>query len=117
MPKPTALHAVTTSTLRRGEAITPVPTHSANPHNFRPLFTSEQLASSLRANYYAAPVTRAAIIMDTERLYADITTGQLRRSIWTETLRYCDTIRHPFFGSQYAMDQDRRRSPSVFGML
>src|SRR5882672_5087947 len=86
MPKPTALHAVTTSTLRRGEAITPVPTHSANPHNFRPLFMSEQLASSLRANYYAAPVARAATIMDTERLYAEITAGQLNDEVSQQKL-------------------------------
>src|SRR5882672_11454084 len=32
MPKLTALHAVTTSTLRRGEAITPVPTHTTSDH-------------------------------------------------------------------------------------
>src|SRR5467141_3846821 len=59
---------------------------SANPHNFRPLFTSEQLASSLRANYYAAPIARAAIIMDTERLYADITTGQLNNEVSQQKL-------------------------------
>src|SRR5882672_2204680 len=32
MPKPTALHAVTTSTLRRGEATMPVPTHTTSDH-------------------------------------------------------------------------------------
>src|SRR5882672_12430787 len=32
MPKPTALHTVMTSTLRRGEAITPVPTHTTSDH-------------------------------------------------------------------------------------
>src|SRR5882672_6689232 len=32
MPKPTALHTVTTSTLRRGEAIMPVPTHTTSDH-------------------------------------------------------------------------------------
>src|SRR5882672_10960985 len=59
---------------------------SANPHNFQPLFMSEQLASSLRANYYAAPVTHAATIMDTERLYADITTGQLNDEVSRQKL-------------------------------
>src|SRR5882672_6603492 len=59
---------------------------SANPHNFRPLFTLEQLASSLQANYYAAPIVRAAIIMDTERLYADITTGQLNDEVSRQKL-------------------------------
>src|SRR5882672_4530852 len=80
MPKPTALHAVTMSTLRRGEAITPVPTHTISDH------CSCQLASSLRANYYAAPVARAAIIMDTERLYADITTCQLNDEVSRQKL-------------------------------
>src|SRR5882672_1598686 len=32
MPKPTALHAVMTSTLRKGEATTPVPTHTTSDH-------------------------------------------------------------------------------------
>src|SRR5882672_6603493 len=32
MPKPTALHAVTTSTLRRGEATMQVPTHTTSDH-------------------------------------------------------------------------------------
>src|SRR5882672_834998 len=65
---------------------------SANPHNFRPLFTSEQLASSLRANYYAAPVARAAIIMDTERLYADITTGKLNDEVSRQKLSDIATL-------------------------
>jgi hypothetical protein len=43
-----------------------------NPHNFRPVFTQEQLASSLRASTLAAPVLRAAVIMDIESLNKDI---------------------------------------------
>src|SRR5467141_5025140 len=46
----------------------------------------EQLASSLRANYYAALVARAATIMDTERLYADITTGKLNDEVSQQKL-------------------------------
>ena len=43
-----------------------------NPHNFRPVFTQEQLASSLRATTLAAPVLRAAVVMDVEQLHRDI---------------------------------------------
>jgi len=43
-----------------------------NPHNFRPIFTSEQLASSLRASTLAFPVLRAAVLMDVEQLHKDI---------------------------------------------
>jgi len=43
-----------------------------NPHNFKPMFTQEQLASSLRASTLAAPVLRAAVIMDIELLHKDI---------------------------------------------
>jgi RNase H-like domain found in reverse transcriptase len=46
-----------------------------NPHNFRPVFTSEQLASSLRATTLAPPVLRAAVLMDTENLRKDILTA------------------------------------------
>jgi hypothetical protein len=44
----------------------------ANPHNFRPVFTQEQLASSLRASTLATPVLRAALVMDSEQLHKDI---------------------------------------------
>jgi len=45
---------------------------SANPQNFRPVFTSEQLASSLQATSYSIPVLRGSLIMDTEQLHSDI---------------------------------------------
>ena len=45
---------------------------SVNPHNFRPVFTEEQLKSSLRATYLATPVLRAAITIDVEQLHKDI---------------------------------------------
>ena len=45
---------------------------SVNPHNFRPVFTQEQLTSSLRATYFATPVLRAAITLDVEQLHTDI---------------------------------------------
>jgi hypothetical protein len=43
-----------------------------NPHNFRPVFTSKQLASSLRASFLATPVLRVAVLMDTEQLHNGI---------------------------------------------
>src|SRR3979490_2782983 len=43
-----------------------------NPHNLRPVFTTEQLITSLRAMSLYAPVIRAAMIMDVDQLYNDI---------------------------------------------
>ena len=43
-----------------------------NPHNFRPVFTQEQLSASLRATYLEDVVIRATVIIDTERLHSDI---------------------------------------------
>ena len=43
-----------------------------NPHNFRPVFATEQLASSLRASDLAIPVLRASVLMDIEQLHIDI---------------------------------------------
>jgi hypothetical protein len=44
----------------------------ANPSNFRPIFTQEQLSASLRATYFATPIIRNAVIMDIEKLHNDI---------------------------------------------
>lgn len=46
-----------------------------NPHNFRPVFTSEQFASSLRASTLVTPVLRAAVLMDIDQLHKDILTA------------------------------------------
>jgi len=43
-----------------------------NPHNFHPIFTSEQLALSLQASTLAFPVLRTAVLMDVEQLHKDI---------------------------------------------
>lgn len=43
-----------------------------NPQNFRPIFTQEQLQSSLRATFLEEIVFRASIVMDVEQLHADI---------------------------------------------
>ncbi|EJD32555.1 DNA/RNA polymerase, partial [Auricularia subglabra TFB-10046 SS5] len=45
---------------------------SANPHNLRPVFTHEQLITSLRATYAEPIFLRAVSIMDTESLHNDI---------------------------------------------
>src|SRR5882724_9241306 len=50
---------------------------SVNPQNYRPVFTSEQLASSLRATTLSIPVLRGSLIMDAERLHSNIR-SQLR---------------------------------------
>ena len=43
-----------------------------NPYNFRPVFTQEQLAASLRATYLAALVLQASVLFDLETLHDDI---------------------------------------------
>src|SRR5882724_6436283 len=45
---------------------------SVNPQNYRPVFTSEQLASSLQATTLSIPVLHGSLIMDAERLHSDI---------------------------------------------
>ena len=43
-----------------------------NPHNFHPVFTQEQLASSLRATIILSPVLWAMSLMDIEQLHSNI---------------------------------------------
>ena len=45
---------------------------SVNPHNLHPVFTNEQLASSLCATLFHTPVLQASIIMDIQSLHLDI---------------------------------------------
>ncbi|KAL7284484.1 hypothetical protein ACG7TL_001775 [Trametes sanguinea] len=47
-----------------------------NPHNYRPIFTQEQLASSLRATVLRGPVLRATFLLDSEQLRSDIKSAQ-----------------------------------------
>ncbi len=47
-----------------------------NPHNFRPVFTQEQLASSLRATILHLPVLRAVFALDDTQLRTDILSAQ-----------------------------------------
>ena len=46
-----------------------------NPHNLKPMFTQEQLASSLRATILLAPAICAAVLVDVEQLHKDILTA------------------------------------------
>ena len=43
-----------------------------NPHNLKPMFTQEQLASSLRATILLAPAIHTAVLVDVEQLHKDI---------------------------------------------
>jgi len=43
-----------------------------NPHNFRPVFTHEQIAASLRATILTTPTLCTATILDQNQLYSDI---------------------------------------------
>jgi hypothetical protein len=45
---------------------------NANLHNYKSVFTLEQLSASLRATYLSTPVLRAATIMDVDQLHKDI---------------------------------------------
>uniref|UniRef100_A0A0W0FV03 Putative retrotransposon nucleocapsid protein n=1 Tax=Moniliophthora roreri TaxID=221103 RepID=A0A0W0FV03_MONRR len=45
---------------------------SVNPQNFRPIFTEEQLISSLQAIYLEEPVLQASVLMDIKKLHSDI---------------------------------------------
>jgi hypothetical protein len=45
---------------------------NVNPQNFKPVFTQEQLATSLRATFFAPPALRSAVILDIEQLHTDI---------------------------------------------
>jgi len=45
---------------------------SVNPHNFRLVFTHEQIAASLRATIFTTPTLRATTILDQNQLYSDI---------------------------------------------
>ncbi|KAL7278121.1 hypothetical protein ACG7TL_008092 [Trametes sanguinea] len=47
-----------------------------NPHNYRPIFTQEQLASSLRATVLRGPVLCATFLHDSEQLRSDIKSVQ-----------------------------------------
>jgi len=45
---------------------------TVNPHNFKPIFTQEQLAASVRATVLLFPSLRAATVVDLDTLHQDI---------------------------------------------
>ena len=45
---------------------------TANPSNFCPIFTDEQINASLWATYFTTPILRTAVIMDIEQLHNTI---------------------------------------------
>jgi len=45
---------------------------SVNPHNFRPVFTHEQITASIRATILTPPTLRTATILDQNQLHSDI---------------------------------------------
>ncbi|CDO76909.1 hypothetical protein BN946_scf184594.g16 [Trametes cinnabarina] len=47
-----------------------------NPHNYRPIFTQEQLTASLRAMLLQGPVLHASFILDSDQLRLDIKSAQ-----------------------------------------
>src|SRR5882724_1452518 len=47
---------------------------TSNPQNYQPVFTSEQLASSLRATSLSIPVLHGSLIMDVDTLHSNIQT-------------------------------------------
>ena len=59
-----------------------------NPQNLRPVFTQEQLASSLRASYYLEPVLQAVGLMDIGQLHDDIPSAQKSDKHSSDTLSH-----------------------------
>ena len=57
-----------------------------NLQNLRPVFTQEQLASSLRAFYYSEPMLRAVGLMDIGQLHEDILCAQKTDKHSSDTL-------------------------------
>ncbi|SJL05181.1 uncharacterized protein ARMOST_08549 [Armillaria ostoyae] len=49
---------------------------AVNPHNFRPVFTQEQLSTSLRTTFLEGPTLHASAIMDIDKLHSDIKQAQ-----------------------------------------
>ena len=43
-----------------------------NPQNLRPIFTTQQLSESLRATSLLIPALHASVLMDSEKLHANI---------------------------------------------
>src|SRR3984957_18255289 len=72
-----------------------------NPQNFRPVFTQEQLALSLRASYYFEPLIRAVGIMDVGQLHTDIHSAQQSD---THSLEIIATLSRPDADPRWSLD-------------
>ena len=67
-----------------------------NPQNLRPVFTHEQLASSLRATYYSEPILRAVGLMDIVQLDKDILSAQKIDDHCSDIIsQFSDSSEHP----------------------
>src|SRR5215471_4577753 len=74
-----------------------------NPHNYRPVFTQEQLASSVRAGTLMEPVLHAAHIMDMEKLHDDIRAALPKDPAISERLEFLKSAKSPPI-SQWTLD-------------
>ena len=66
-----------------------------NPHNLKPMFTQEQLTSSLRATILLAPAIRAAVLVDIEQLHKDILPPTPLHKVTRRTPPILDGLRTP----------------------
>jgi hypothetical protein len=67
-----------------------------NPHNFRPVFTQEQLASSVRAGNLMDTILRAATIVDVNKLHEDIKATLPKDPVTSEKLAsFSETSENP----------------------
>ena len=67
----------------------------ANPHNLRPLFSKEQMVTSLRATFLSTPILRAVTIADTEQLVSDIREATAEDQFCLQIISSLDSGSHP----------------------
>ncbi len=77
---------------------------AVNPHNFRPVFTQEQLSASLCATFLEGPTLHASAIMDIDKLHSDIKQAQLSNSAASEGFRQAKSST-PTSPSQWSVDE------------
>ncbi len=77
---------------------------AVNPHNFRPVFTQEQLSASLHATFLEGPTLRASAIMDIDKLHSDIKQAQLSDSAASDGFRQAKSST-PTSSSRWSVDE------------
>ncbi len=77
---------------------------AVNPHNFRPVFTQEQLSASLHATFLEGPTLHASAIMDIDKLYSDIKQAQLSDSTATDGFHQAKSST-PTSSSRWSVDE------------